>query len=286
MRLSCCVVTMDRARITEFLRHHEPLLSEPRLVWHIFCEEQDRTVIESRWPEVDVVCDPVLKGVTPKRNALLAQVRTERVWFLDDDSLIEDVRDFSDWLARNESIPEWCLLSTRYNTGGSGSDPITQPTPMRFMTLGSAIEWNQIMETAAVRTLGGWDERFGPGSHWGAGEGAILMMHLASRGLRQKPVADVIVTHPSQRPGAGFSELAKFRRYRKAQGALLVVMWTTLGTGSTMRWFCRFALFPIPGSAVALLRRDYAIAWLRICSPWDVTTGALECWKARLRPHD
>jgi hypothetical protein len=274
---------MDRERILEFLRHHEPLLTERRLDWHVFCEERDRAVIEARWPWVNVVSDPALAGATQKRNALLAYVHTERVWFLDDDSLIESVHRFADWLARNDAIPEWCLLSTRYNTAGEGFDPITRPTPMRFMTLGSAIEWNQILETAAVKRLGGWDERFGPGNHWGAGEGAILMLQLASRGLRQKPIADVIVTHPSQIPGSDFSELAKYRRYRKAQGALLVVMRGTIGTGSTLRWFCRFALFPIPGAAVAILRRDYAIALLRICTPWDVLTGAIECWREGAR---
>jgi hypothetical protein len=274
-RLSICVVTMRRELIDRFLVHHRELLQFASLEWLIFVEEGDRAALAARWPHVEFRANAHLQGVSEKRNVLLAEASSARVLFLDDDSLIECTATFSSWVVRNSELPRWTLFATRFH--GRDFEELVPPRALGSVVLGSGVEWNQLFDTEALRQLGGWDPRFGPGHRWGAGEATILMLRLPRVGLRQTLVPEIVITHPSPLGGGvQFRDLPKYRRYRRAQGAVLLALrpeWSGLEFAARLG---RFALWPIAGVPVALLQRKYALAALRICTPFDVIAGMVE----------
>ncbi|GEM_PF-4590036 len=277
--LSICVVTMDLQKIRDFLAHHAPLMHDGLIEWLIFVEDGDfatiKAEVQALASHAQVLRDHCLRGVSEKRNVLLANASSERVMFLDDDSFIDDIGIFRHWLDTVGMIPEWTLFATRYHRNSHGE--VLAPTGFKTGTLGTGTEWNQIFDTAILRKLGGWDERFGPGQKWHAGEACILMFRLHKLGLQQSRVANIVISHPMHLQGAEFCRVLKYRKYREAQGAVLHCLRDQMTLGEFCRWLVRFTLVPLSGSPFSLCKGEIAVAVLRFCTPFDVFLGILRC---------
>lgn len=146
------------------------------------------------------------------RNLGLARSRGEIVGFPDDDCLYPSgllarvdaafaADPALDVLTGAAASPEGGLSSGRWRPDGG---PIT---PANAWT--SVIEFNLFLRRETALTLGGFDERLGPGTPLGSAEGNDLVLRAIGAGSKAVYDPDLRVAHPDKRLTAAAAERAQ-----------------------------------------------------------------------------
>ncbi len=200
------------------------------------------------------------RGVSRARNRGLAEVTSSNVLFLDDD--VQVVPTLSDLVAVHEGVGAAATAGrVRYQPSRRVThlDTSTALTPT---TVGRCfIEFATIFDTETLRAAGGFDERLGVGSDFGAEEGTALLARLTRAGgapLRYEPI--VMCEHPD----VDSPPDAKARSYGRGLGALVPLH-------PTSTWIWRYVAFTTIrtaiGSLVLVARGDAPAArprWYRL----------------------
>lgn len=193
------------------------------------------------------------RGVSRARNRGLAEVACGDVLFLDDDAQVVS------------TLTE--LVEAHRSSGASATAGRVRYCPSRNMTRGDEptrltpttvgrcfIEFSTIFRTDALLDVGGFDERLGVGSDFGAEEGSAVLARLAASHdapLRYEPV--VMCEHPD----VDAPPSAKARSYGQGVGALIPLY-------PTSAWIWRYVAFTTVrttlGSLVFLVRGDTSSA--------------------------
>ena len=157
------------------------------------------------------------RGVSRARNRGLAEVTSGSVLFLDDDAQV--VPSLSDLVEAHEVSGAAATAGrVRYQPSRRVTrlDAATELTPT---TVGRCfIEFATIFDTERLRSAGGFDERLGVGSDFGAEEGTALLAELSRASdarLRYEPI--VMCEHPD----VDSPPDAKARSYGRGLGALV-----------------------------------------------------------------
>ena len=198
-------------------------------------------------------------AVSPARNAGLDAARAPVVLFLDDDAVLEpDATALLDeW--RSSGAPMVCgrmrAVDGSYSRSGDRRAIVRGWSASRYF-----VEPAAIWDTAALRRVGGLDERMGAPTAMGAEEGAQLLGRLASAGEGCGVFVPVdVVVHPKLTDAPP----EKARRYgRGTTGALVLAPGWWLVSYVVVSGLRRLA-----GLVVAVARRDRAArqhraAWL------------------------
>ena len=218
-------------------------------------------------------------GVSSARNLGLAQADAPFVIFVDDDAEL---------LAGIGAVLETCreprvdvVCGRMVATDGTvirGADRPRRVRPWNAFNL--FVEPATVWRTAAIRRLGGFDERLGPPFRLGAEEGAGLLASLSRgrRGRRHVFVPVDLVVHPALEAAPD----DKARRYGAGASSLIVLApgaWSVVyGAVSVVR--------RLGGLITRLVRRDgpgasHRRAWLR-----GFASGIGAGWSVRREPRN
>lgn len=205
------------------------------------------------------------RGVSRARNRGLAEVTSSNVLFLDDDAQV--VPTLIDLVHAHECAGAAATAGRVRYLPSRRVTRVDVPTALTPTTVGRCfIEFSTIFDTEQLRSAGGFDERLGVGSDFGAEEGTALLARLDRLGdapLRYEPI--VMCEHPDvDAPPA-----AKARSYGRGLGALVPLH-------PTSAWIWRYVAFTALrtaiGSLVLLGRGDATAARPR----WHRLRGVVE----------
>ena len=205
------------------------------------------------------------RGVSRARNRGLDEVTSGSVLFLDDDAQV--VPTLRALVEVHEDVGAAATAGrVRYQPSRRVThlDSSTELTPT---TVGRCfIEFATIFDTETLRSAGGFDERLGVGTDFGAEEGTALLAHLsrsADAPLRYEPI--VMCEHPD----VDSPPDAKARSYGRGLGALVPLH-------PTSWWIWRYVTFTTLrtaiGSLVLVARGEMSAAWPR----WHRLRGVVE----------
>ena len=189
------------------------------------------------------------------RNVGLDRAKADSVIFLDDDG--ELLPGAAEVLTRHRGAGNSVTLGRVQWIGGA---PVDQTAPATKITAGNLfkyfLECGAVWDVAALRTVDGFDERFGPPNEISAEDGAEAVGRLATHAKMPQTYEPIdMVRHPSL---AGMA-LSKATRYGRGAGALMPLSpswwilryWATIGSRRTVGMFA------------ALLTRDLKMFHIR-----------------------
>lgn len=169
-------------------------------------------------------------GASRARNAGAQAARNPLVAFTDDDCQVE--QGWADAMVLALAAPGRALVTGRIDLPESQQD---FPAPLSVLAVGEPLlldphqtpmgaSANLGVHGAALRRVGGFDERLGPGTPLHAGEDCDLIARLLRAGFAGAYCPDVRVTHTQWRSGK--AALRVQYGYGKGAGALLAqAMW-------------------------------------------------------------
>jgi glycosyltransferase involved in cell wall biosynthesis len=263
MRFSLIVATRGRTR--ELTELFDSLLAQERQDFEVIVVDQngddrlapviaahaDRLALSWRRSAVNNACHA--------RNLGLAEARGDIVAFPDDDCLypvgvLERVE------AAFAADPGLAVLTgpAASPSGGLGSGRWRREggriTPANVWT--SVIEFNLFLRREVALSLGGFDERLGPGTDLGSAEGNDLVLRALRTGHRAEYDPALRILHPDKR----LTEVARERAYRYGRGFGYVLRRHGVPPSIWLPYFVR----PLGGLALSAARLrlgDAAYYW-------------------------
>ena len=274
MRFSLIVATLGRSsEIGELL---ESLLAQERDDFEVIIVDQnadDRMapVLQPYAARLPIThLRSAIRNANNARNLGLRAARGEIVTFPDDDCLYP-----AGVLARVDAAfratpslgvltgpaasPEGGLGSGRWREASGAIDLANVWT--------SVIEFNLFLPRKVMLSLGGFDERLGPGTRWGSAEGNDLVCRAIARGAVAQYDAGLRIIHPDKR----LTEVAVSRAasYGRGLGFVLRRHGVPLSV-----WFA-FLVRPIGGALLSLARLRFHNAAYYAMSFWGRLIGGL-----------
>jgi uncharacterized protein YciI len=215
-------------------------------------------------------------GTSFARNLGLRHAVGPTVMFVDDDAELQPtVVAMLDELRSSGAVVVCGRMMGHDGSVIRGSDERAEIRPWNAFHL--FVEPAALWDTDVLRSVGGFDERFGPPNRLGAEEGVELLARLAratDRPMRFVPVDAIL------HPPLGSTPTEKARRYGAGNAALVILRpswwtWCYVAVGFVRR---------LGGVAVAAVRRDrdgvsHRLAWL---AGWS--TGPAAAWRSRKAP--
>jgi GT2 family glycosyltransferase len=140
-------------------------------------------------------------GIPAGRNAGVAQVSGEYLFFLDDDAYLDNQNALSALIEKLESHQEWGLIQPRVDPDGPGVVPnrwiprLRVGDPLQSSPATTLWEGAVIIRRKLFDEIGGW-----PSNFFYAHEGIELMWQVYNHGFVGWYAADVTVRHPVINP--------------------------------------------------------------------------------------
>lgn len=215
-------------------------------------------------------------GTSFARNVGLDHARAAIVMFVDDDAELRPTFVAMLDEIRTSGAPLVCgRMMGHDGTAIRGGEVPAEVRP--WNAFHHFVEPAAAWDTAVLREVGGFDERFGPPNSLGAEEGAELLARIARVTDRRVPFVPVdAIVHPA----LGTTPPDKARRYGAGNAGLLVLR----PGGWTLCYVAAGLARRVVGTVVAAARRDRAgfahrRAWLR---GW--VAGPFVAWRLRGTP--
>ena len=140
-------------------------------------------------------------GIPAGRNAGVAKVSGEYLFFLDDDAYLDDLHALSSLIGKLNAHHEWGLIQPRVVPEGAGEIPnrwvprLRVGDPLKSSPATSLWEGAVILRRHLFDEIGGWPENF-----FYAHEGIELVWQVYNHGFIGWYAADVTVRHPVINP--------------------------------------------------------------------------------------
>lgn len=253
MRFSLVVAT--RGRVEELAQFLDSLLAQGRADAEAIVVDQNDD--DRLAPVIARFADrlPLLRLRSERNNACHARnlglraARGEIVGFPDDDCLYPPgVLDRIDAAFRADPALAVLTGPAESPTGGLGSGRWREESgPITLDTLWtSVIEFNLFLRRDLALALGGFDERLGPGTRFGSGEGNDLVARAVRAGHAARYDFEQRIVHPDKR----LTPVAVERAALYGAGFGLVLRRHAPSAGVWLRFLVR----PLGGMALAALR--------------------------------
>ena len=264
MKFSLIVATLDRA--TELERLLESLVAQnyPDVEVILVDQNADDRVSRAMAPfagRLRILRRTSVRGASRARNVGLAQASGDIIAFPDDDcwypaNLLKQVADFF------AASVEWDgIIGHTFDEGGRRILPWHDSAgPLSLaMSWRRSVTYAYFLRRRVATTVGGFDERLGPGASAdsGAGDDNDFMLRVLKTGARVWFDPGLAIHHPSLFPGFDAASIDKRARYARSDGRVL--------RKHPMPWWWMLAFFGVP------------IARLCVALP--------TCDRARLRFH-
>ena len=140
-------------------------------------------------------------GIPAGRNAGVAEVAGEYLFFLDDDAYLDSPQAISNLISKLEAHPEWGLIQPRVSPDGDGEVPSRWIPRLRIGDPNESSPATTLWEGAIIirrslfDAIGGWPDNF-----FYAHEGIELVWQVYNHGYMAWYAADVTVKHPVINP--------------------------------------------------------------------------------------
>lgn len=140
-------------------------------------------------------------GIPAGRNAGVAKVSGEYLFFLDDDAYLDDLHALSSLIGKLNAHHEWGLIQPRVVPEGAGEIPnrwvprLRVGDPLKSSPATTLWEGAVILRRHLFDEIGGWPENF-----FYAHEGIELVWQVYNHGFIGWYAADVTVRHPVINP--------------------------------------------------------------------------------------
>jgi len=211
-----------------------------------------------------------LRNANHARNLGLRQARGEIVTFPDDDCLYPpSVLTRVD--AAFRTAPSLGVLTgpAASPEGGLGSGRWREESGAIDLTnvWTSVIEFNLFLPRQLMLTLGGFDERLGPGTRWGSAEGNDLVCRAIAHGAIAQYDAGLRIIHPDKR----LTEVAVSRAASYGRGLGFVLR----RHGVPLSVWLAFLVRPIGGALLSLAQLRFHNAAYYTMSFWGRLIGGL-----------
>ena len=140
-------------------------------------------------------------GIPAGRNAGVAEVAGEYLFFLDDDAYLDSAQAILTLISKLEAHPEWGLIQPRVSPAGDGEVPRRWIPRLRIGNPNESSPATTLWEGAIIirrslfDAIGGWPDNF-----FYAHEGIELVWQVYNHGYMAWYAADVTVKHPVINP--------------------------------------------------------------------------------------
>ena len=140
-------------------------------------------------------------GIPAGRNAGVAEVAGEYLFFLDDDAYLDSPQAISNLISKLEAHPEWGLIQPRVSPDGDGEVPSRWIPRLRIGNPNESSPATTLWEGAIIirrslfDAIGGWPDNF-----FYAHEGIELVWQVYNHRYMAWYAADVTVKHPVINP--------------------------------------------------------------------------------------
>ena len=140
-------------------------------------------------------------GIPAGRNAGVAEVAGEYLFFLDDDAYLDSPQAISNLISKLEAHPYWGLIQPRVSPDGDGKVPRRWIPRLRIGDPNESSPATTLWEGAIMirrslfDVIGGWPDNF-----FYAHEGIELVWQVYNQGYMAWYAADVTVKHPVINP--------------------------------------------------------------------------------------
>lgn len=169
--------------------------------------ELDLVIVGNGWDPVEAFPTkktrylPENLGIPAGRNAGVAEVLGEYLFFLDDDAYLDSAQAISNLISKLEAHPDWGLIQPRVSPDGDGEVPSRWIPRLRIGDPNESSPATTLWEGAIIirrslfDAIGGWPDNF-----FYAHEGIELVWQVYNHGYIAWYAADVTVKHPVINP--------------------------------------------------------------------------------------